>query len=677
MAALGGKGLINVYLIGFPPGFYALRVPSLVAKDIGMVQQFFDAMCKEDKDTRLHVQEALSMMSPALKNLEGPNLKLMEALIMSNIENNEAQARVIAVQYAISVFPPSHIPSRYALLLATGDVKEDVHSEATKALRNPSKPEDGNIKDWKPFPSFTELTEYIQDKSSQRLKSQSRYVVGTTSLPFNPTTYNEVLLYMRMCLAHDSGLSLESDLSNPTIEHAPAISQYVTKLLKTSKDHSAIQTYIDMTTKLLATSHGHVSMYCLLEIIAVASGKLASQIVDKLEWIKGLMHSSREEMRENASHLFAVVACTMESERLLQVIKELTKNVSSNKTLEMQHGSLLALGYLIGRYLYQRKSGITVDDMETDLEDSVVSEQLNETIGDAVRVITGMFESSQAMLNGGACLAIGEIGRNGRLSLPPGEEENDDVSEGNQKKRAKKKESPVKELSMLSVVDTLSQKIQSSKEPHQVKEKACTALGYLPVGDPEFPHTRKLIHGLLDSTKERQVNLQFSVGEALNFAALGSSSSAARDMWTVEEAEFSVKDIGKADEMEWVLDIVLRRYVTNEVPHVRQASCIWLLSLVKRSGAHPAIQNKLKEIQMAFMNMLTENDEFTQDAASKVRQAADSALRTLSRVSIRLCDINNGKIGEQAIGLVLPILLKELTSKVEEVRSIWYVSSLM
>ena len=41
---------------------------------------------QEEADVRLHVQEALSLMSVAYKDLEGPNTQIMEVLIMSNIE---------------------------------------------------------------------------------------------------------------------------------------------------------------------------------------------------------------------------------------------------------------------------------------------------------------------------------------------------------------------------------------------------------------------------------------------------------------------------------------------------------------------------------------------------------------------------------------------------------------
>lgn len=54
-----------------------------------------------------------------------------------------------------------------------------------------------------------------------------------------------------------------------------------------------------------------------------------------------------------------------------------------------------------------------------------------------------------------------------------------------------------------------------------------------------------------------------------------------------------------------------------------------------------------------------------------MRKAADVAVKTISRVSIKMCDIQYGKVGEEAISAILPTLLKTgLGSQVEEVRAI-------
>jgi len=49
-------------------------------------------------------------------------------------------------------------------------------------------------------------------------------------------------------------------------------------------------------------------------------------------------------------------------------------------------------------------------------------------------------------------------------------------------------------------------------------------------------------------------------------------------------------DVKSNDMVPWVLNSVLSRYIPSQNPHVRQAACIWLLSLVKKLGNHKEIK---------------------------------------------------------------------------------------
>ncbi|XP_055770252.1 proteasome adapter and scaffold protein ECM29-like [Salvelinus fontinalis] len=125
----------------------------------------------------------------------------------------------------------------------------------------------------------------------------------------------------------------------------------------------------------------------------------------------------------------------------------------------------------------------------------------------------------------------------------------------------------------------------------QMKERAIQTLGYLPVGDGDFAHQKKLLQGLMDSVEAKQVELQFTVGEAITSAAIGTSSGAARDPWTCTEEQYSPPDnVQSNDVVPWVLNSILAKYIPSQNPHVRQAACIWLLSLVKKLHQHTEIR---------------------------------------------------------------------------------------
>uniref|UniRef100_A0A8C8RIP8 Ecm29 proteasome adaptor and scaffold n=1 Tax=Pelusios castaneus TaxID=367368 RepID=A0A8C8RIP8_9SAUR len=586
-------------------GKLSSRMPQLFTKDIALVQQFFESLCKEEPDTRLAIQEALSMMVGAYSSLEGAQRTLMEALVASYLIKPEVQVRQVAVKFASTVFPPDHIPSRYLLLLAAGDPREEVHGEAQRVLRVfPGKNEKESA--GKQMPSFPEMVHYIQDKASHRMKTPAKYMTGTAVLPFNPATFGEIVLYLRMCLAHSAGVVPASQNLADMQDHAPAIGRYVRSLLSgnfisssssssKSGETNPVQIYIGLLQQLLSGVGGLPVMYCLLEVVSVYPEKLAARFVDKIDWIKSLMNTNKEEMRELAALLYSVVLSTMSGNELKSSVQQLIKTAKDNHSLEIQHGSLLALGFTVGRYLAKRKTRM----MEMhDIEEPniVVMPEHDQLIKNTTETIGSFLDSTSPLLAVAACTALGEIGRNGPLPIP---------SEGSG-------------FTKLHLVESLLTRIPSGKETNKMKERAIQTLGYFPVGDEDFPHQKLLLQGLMDSVEAKQIELQFTVGEAITSAAIGTSSVAARDAWMVTEEEYTPPaDVKVNDVVPWVLDLILNKHIVSPNPHIRQAACIWLLSLVKKLSTHKEIKSHLKEIQSAFVSVLSDNDELSQDVASK------------------------------------------------------------
>lgn len=44
------------------------------------------------------------------------------------------------------------------------------------------------------------------------------------------------------------------------------------------------------------------------------------------------------------------------------------------------------------------------------------------------------------------------------------------------------------------------------------------------------------------------------------------------------------------DVVPWVLDVILNKHIISSNPHVRQAACIWLLSLVRKLSTHKEVK---------------------------------------------------------------------------------------
>uniref|UniRef100_A0A8B9G0Z4 Ecm29 proteasome adaptor and scaffold n=1 Tax=Amazona collaria TaxID=241587 RepID=A0A8B9G0Z4_9PSIT len=579
-------------------GKLSSRMPQLFTKDIALVQQFFEALCKEDADTRLAIQEALSMMVGAYTNLEGAQRTLMEVLVASYLIKPEVQVRQVAVKFASTVFPPNHIPSRYLLLLAAGDPREEVHGEAQQVLRTfPGKNEKESS--GKQMPSFPEMVHYVQDKvwfSMHRLAQQAEYKMTFCTI-----------LYLRMCLAHSAGVVPTSQSLADMQDQAPAIGRYIRNLMSgnhislssssssKSAETNPVHMYIGLLQQLLTNVGGLPVMYCLLEVVSVYPEKLAARFVDKMDWIKSLMNTNKEEMRELAALFYSVVLSVTSGDELRASLEQLIKMTKDNHNPEVQHGSLLALGFTVGRYLAKGKCR-TRGLHNIEQPNTAVMPDQEQLIKSTTEIIGSFLDSTSPFLVVAACTALGEIGRNGPLPIP---------SEG-------------PGFTKLQLVESLLARIPSSKETNKMKERAIQTLGYFPVGDEDFPHQKLLLQGLMDSVEAKQIELQFTVGEAITSAAVGTSSVAARDAWTVTEEEYiPPSDLKGNDVVPWVLDLILNKHIISPNPHVRQAACIWLLSMVKKLSTHKAIKSHLKDIQSAFVSILSDSDELSQDVASK------------------------------------------------------------
>uniref|UniRef100_A0A8C4UG18 Ecm29 proteasome adaptor and scaffold n=1 Tax=Falco tinnunculus TaxID=100819 RepID=A0A8C4UG18_FALTI len=472
-------------------GKLSSRMPQLFTKDIALVQQFFEALCKEDADTRLAIQEALSMMVGAYSNLEGAQRTLMEILVASYLIKPEVQVRQVAVKFASTVFPPDHIPSRYLLLLAAGDPREEVHGEAQRVLRTfPGKNEKESS--GKQMPAFPEMVHYIQDKASHRMKTPAKYMTGTAALPFNPATFAEIVLYLRMCLAHSAGVMPASQSLADMQDHAPAIGRYIRNLMSgnhisfssssssKSAETNPVHVYIGLLQQVLAGVGGLPVMYCLLEVVSVYPEKLATRFVDKMDWIKSLMNTNKEEMRELAALFYSVVLSTMSGDELRTSLEQLIKMTKDNHSPEVQHGSLLALGFTVGRYLAKGKIR-TMELHDIEHPNTAVMPEQEQLIKSTTETIGSFLDSTSPFLVVAACTALGEIGRNGPLPIP---------SEGTG-------------FTKLQLVESLLARIPSSKETNKMKERAIQTLGYFPVGDEDFPHQKLLLQGLMDSVEVR------------------------------------------------------------------------------------------------------------------------------------------------------------------------------
>ena len=586
-------------------GKLGLKVPSLVNKDISMIQTFFEAMSTEDKERQISVQESLSLMAPSFKRMDASNLNLLEIMLGTYIEKDEVQVRLVSVQYAGEVFPTNHIATRYILLLGAGDPKEEVANnanghlyravnkaiQARKDFLSKEENDTDQYEGERVLPDFLQILKYVLERAALRLKSKQKIVIGGNSLAFQPNVYVEILNFLRMCLMFDSGVLPEKEDLNSPQSNAPKVSKFLLSIMHGSDEKSKqnILQFIEFAELLMKTTQGAAQAQCLLQLVGCMAEKVADHFKKKLGWIKGMLNNTREDIRELVAQLYSIVAATCQLDEFERVVDDLGKSFK-DKHLEYQTGCIIAVGFSFARFFMVSKDNPSMKKVC----DWTCFKKMSELIIDQL-------DHSHQLMLGSACLSIGELGRCTELPLENSGAEDD----------LKNK---------LGLAKKLLSMVKSGKMSMKVRERAALAVGQLCIGDESFPHRSEVITGFLEAIKEiKEVELHLTMGEGLVYAVFGPLSPMARDLWKISSEEHHYLDDETISDkyMSDVLKDLMEKYMVSTNPNIKQGSTILLLALLQHGKNHKKIKESLVNIQNSFMMVLGDNNDMVQDAASK------------------------------------------------------------
>lgn len=104
--------------------------------------------------------------------------------------------RFVAMHYAATVFPSDDVPSRYLLLLASGDDKHEIRTEAIKVLYGTTHKNECDKQNCNhiSLPDFKKLVTYIYSKMQARMStSNEKMNIENKILPYNITVFTEVI----------------------------------------------------------------------------------------------------------------------------------------------------------------------------------------------------------------------------------------------------------------------------------------------------------------------------------------------------------------------------------------------------------------------------------------------------------------------------------------------------
>ncbi|XP_077969072.1 proteasome adapter and scaffold protein ECM29-like [Styela clava] len=615
-------------------GKLARRVPDLFSTNLKLVQDAFQALSKEpSQELKLYIQESLAMMSQAYSKVSEDHLPLVEAVIAKYITDPDHLCRLSSVRYAGIIFSTDHVSSRYLLLLAASDVKEDVASEAKKLLYGSETSTETDKDDKKQnvkLPKFSEMLNFVYEKAQKRLKSSERFIIGIQHIAFPPSTFLVLLQYLRKCLLNDAsiiGVNIKNLIPGDLSTEAPVISEYIENELKSNEQAmtNLISKYVELAMQFVKPVTDPNAVYILLEMFAICpddfpvkslllgyrdSNETESYKKDeeeklfnnRIEWLKNLSHHTRESIREYGAELYSIILRRLPVDETKQenLLTEILSHADSDKNFEKKHGSLLTLGYLLGEWI--------------DNNDDMVPQVMK----DALFCLAKNATSRDVAIASAACFSLSEIVRKTSLPITDGEVSSE---ENNEKDKDDEEQLIVsKDFTKSNLLTILLSHIKASSA-HKLRERSVITLGCIPVGDPEFIHKEYLLNALLKSSEIKEADLHFTVARSLCDVALGSKSSAGKNHWKMKKDDNSAMDSSDTndDKIPWLLNKILEEYVCHRIPAVRQAASIWLLTMLKTDEitSHSEIQQFLPKSQNAFMSLLTESDDLIQDIASK------------------------------------------------------------
>ncbi|RIB22041.1 proteasome stabiliser-domain-containing protein [Gigaspora rosea] len=632
----------KVTLIGFSYisiSLLAQRVPDIFRKDFSILNMLFSALSADNNNIRVSVQEALSNMVEAYQNIyqwaDANLINMIENILEENINKPLNQARFCAVKYAVSLFPFSHIHSRYICLLASNDEKLEIREMALRGLSfpDPRAPKlypnepDKEIK----IPSFSEMVNLIYTKSTQRTQnlintlqtSQSTgqiYIMG-----YRSEVYINILRFLRhLMIINADPSALIDDLSDELDGEIKLFDPNTRMLLKTwikdqwstdrelpetmdiDEPQGAIHIYLcliekGMTTEgIIDTSLQFMASSCLLELISLGPSSLSRSYENKIDWFKSFLSAIKLGVRNSIAHLLGIISTSeLESDparslSIQELIKELitiSKDQSKQIKVEYHDGSILALGYIIGRLTYRYPSTYQ----------SIIPASL---LSEIIEIISENLDSTKNSSVINASKALGEICRyTSRLfeNYEKGKGKIDDSSSYNDK--------------LTKIVEKLIGLAKTTKEV-KTQETAITALGHIALGNSEYTEKVLSLFYDLSSSLNKQVEVNFTIGEAITCVTTGWESLALNQYLDIADASPPPTFIEHS-----VINGVLNKIFSDLLPSgkasVKKAVCVWMLCLVKFCSKHEVIKTALPKIHSAFSMLLADRDEFTQEVASK------------------------------------------------------------
>lgn len=511
-------------------------------------------------------------------------------------------AQNVASLFLTTCFPSYYVPARYILLVLCGtsaQLRETIHGylygsqrkdhiDYKKLISCDHVAEDADerqliVDQTIVLPGFKPLINYVEELAKKKLSSATeRANYNNHKLAFNLEIYTELLDYIRLCLWFSAGCTTEPG----TESEMHILTAFITKLNETGNiEH--IEKFMKLIRNVISAKKGFVELSCLSDLLTAAPDIITKNNVDLRSSLSGSLREVNETIRILIAKIYGILLAYGSDENSFNdEIKSLAN--LPQKSLEYQHGSILALSYgFYHRIIYFRK---TKDDIG--LAQLLSSNEFMNSVTCLVKLLT----DPKSLLVLAAIKGLDHIGCSIELPL-------EEVDE--QEAPQDKMDVDIAQNTKNYVFKTIFQHLKSSQTKQKVREDSAHCLGHLSIGDRKF-FAKKVVNAFLDlkrSTKDAAIHI--AIAQGLVFTVFGD--------------ENLPKEIHCSEDDE-LLTYLLSELV-KIVPEVnvcsRQAVALWLLGVTKACAHRQPIIKKRRIIQMAFTNLLNEDNELVQDVASR------------------------------------------------------------
>ena len=603
--------------------------PDSFNKDVSLIVDYFNYLNSATPDLHNSIREVLVALAQAFK--WDPSKQKEEAmeldeeghvdtkkfsekftatsshlLILGTLKDQTESrlpiAQNIASLFLTTCFPSYFVPARYLLLVLCGtssQLRETIygylygsqrkdHINYSKLISCDHVADDADEKALVVdqtiiLPGFKPLIHYVAQLGEKKLASATeRTNYNNHKLAFNVDVFTELLDYLRLCLWFSAGCTTEPG----TESEMHLLSSFITKLDETGNiEH--IEKFMKLIRNLIAAKKGFVELSCLSDLLTAAPAIITKNNLDLRSTLSGSLREVNESIRMLIAKIYGILLAYGSDEKgFNDEIKSLKS--TSQKSLEYQHGTVLALSYgFYHRIIYFRKTGDDVGFAQL-----ITSNELNESITYLVKLLT----DQKSLLVLAAIKGISLIGCSIELPL-----EEVETKEPTQDKMDIDDAQNTKNY----VFKTIFQLLKSSQTKQKVREDSAHCLGHLSIGDRKF-FSKKVINAFLDlkrSTKDAAIHI--AIAQGLVFTVAG-DENLPKEIQFIEDDELLTSLISE------LVKIVPEVNVCS-----RQAVALWLLAVIKACAHRKPVLEKRRVLQMAFTNLLNEDNELVQDVASR------------------------------------------------------------